>query len=118
MPKLIIIFLSCCIILSCNSQDCNKLPDNFTSYTQAINLVKSSSFKIKETTNTSNSSWVKSAKFYSCDGRTGYFIYATKDHEYIHKGVPITVWEEFKNASSKGSYYDYNIKYKYQLNLN
>ena len=118
MPKLIIIFLLCCSILSCNSQDCNKLPDNFTSYSKAISLVKGTYFKIEETANTSNSSWITSAKYYSCDGKTGYFIYTTKDHEYIHKGVPINVWEEFKNAPSKGSYYDYNIKHKYQLSLN
>ena len=105
------------VIFSCNSQDCNKSPDNFTSYTQAISLVKNSSFKIEETANTSNSSWIRSAKYYSCDGQTGYFIYTTKDHEYIHKGVPLTVWEGFKNAFSKGSYYDRNIRYKYQLNL-
>ena len=117
MQKIIIICLSSLIVVSCNSRDCNKLPVNFTSYSQAINLVRNSSFKIEEAANTSNSSWITSAKFYSCDGMTGYFIYSTKDHEFIHKGVPINVWEEFKNASSKGSYYDYNIKYKYQLNL-
>lgn len=115
--KIIAIFLFSLIIFSCKSQDCNNLPDNFISYTQAISLVKKSSFKIEETANTSNSSWIRSAKYYSCDGQTGYFIYTTKDHEYIHKGVPVNVWEEFKKASSKGSYYDRNIRYKYQLNL-
>ncbi|MEO8852591.1 MAG: KTSC domain-containing protein [Ginsengibacter sp.] len=118
MQRIIIIFLSSLIMLACNSQECNKLPDNFTSYSQAISLVKGSSFKIEETANTSNSSWIRSAKYYSCDGKTGFFIYTTIDHEYIHKGMPINVWEEFKNAPSKGSYYDYKIKHKYQLSLN
>jgi hypothetical protein len=119
VKRFIILLLLSVIIISCHSQDCNKLPDSFTSYTQAISLVKSSSFKIEETANTSNSSWIKSANYYSCDGITGYFIYKTKEgEEYIHKGVPINVWEEFKKASSKGSYYDYNIKHRYQLLLN
>ncbi len=107
------------IALSCNSQDCSKLPETFRSYTQAISLVKSSTFKIKEGANTSDSSWITSAKYYSCDGITGYFIYTTiKNREYIHKGIPVNVWEDFKNSSSKGSFYDYNIKNRYPLKLN
>ena len=106
-------------MLSCNSQDCNKLPAIYTSYSQGIELVKSSSFKVKETANTSNSSWITSAKYYSCDGNTGYLIYTTnKDYEYIHQGVPVNIWEGFKNASSKGSYYNSNIKNRYRLKLN
>lgn len=118
MKRLIIISFLFFTIVSCRSQDCNKLPNNFTSYSQAISLVEGSTFKIHETANTSKSSWIRSAQYYSCDGNTGYFIYSTKEgKEYIHKGVPIDVWEEFKKADSKGSYYDYNIRFKYQLNL-
>jgi len=119
IKRLNVITLITLIALSCNSQDCNKLPVNFSSYSQAISLVKRSAFKINESANTSNSSWITSAKYYSCDGVKGYFIYTTiKNREYIHKGVPVNVWEDFKNASSKGSYYDYNIKNRYRLQLN
>lgn len=105
--------------LSCLSQDCNKLPERFTSYDQAISLVKRSTFKIEEIANTSRSSLFTSAKYYSCNGFTGYLIYKTnRGYEYIHKGVPINVWEEFKNASSKGSYYNINLKNRFQLKLN
>lgn len=79
-------------ILSCQSQDCNKLSESFTSYNQAISLVKKSSFEIQETANTSRSSWITSAKYYSCDGNAGYFIFTTnRGYEYIHKGVLIDV---------------------------
>jgi KTSC domain len=105
--------------ISCHSQDCNKLPDSFPSYSNAIQRIKSSTFQIKETANTSESSWITSAKYYSCDGQTGYFIYTTnRGYEYIHKGLPLYVWGGFKNASSKGSYYDVNIKGRYRLTLN
>ena len=118
MKRLIIVLLTYLILYSCNSQDCNTLPESFTSFSQAIRLVKNSAFQFMETANTSNSSWMKSAKYYSCNSNTGYFIYITnRGYEYIHKGVPINVWEGFKNASSKGSYYDINLKNKYKLPL-
>jgi len=106
------------MILSCHAQDCNNLPSIFSSYSQAIALVQSSTFRVQETANTSSSSWITSANYYSCDGKTGYFIFTTiQGYQYIHRGVPIEVWTEFKNASSKGSYYDYHIKHRYQLML-
>ncbi len=100
------------------TQSCKNLPRSFSTYNKAINLVKSSEFKFTEFANTSNSSWITSAKYYSCDGNSGYFIYTTnRGYEYIHKGVPKPIWDGFKNASSKGSYYDRYIKGNYQLPL-
>ena len=107
------------MILSCNAQDCKNLPRFFSSYSQAITLVQSSTFKVQEAANTFSISWITSADYYSCDGKTGYLIYTTnRGYKYIHKGVPIEVWAEFKNAPSKGFYYDYKIKHRYQLTLN
>ncbi len=118
MKRLLLVILLLEILTSCKSQDCRNLPDRFSSYSQAVSLVKRSSFKIEETANTSNSSWITSAKYYSCDGSTGYFIYTTnKGAEYIHKAVPISVWKGFKTATSKGLYYNTNIKNRYQLKL-
>ena len=106
------------MIRPCHGQDCNKLPNVFTSYSRAITLVQNSTFKIQEAANTSGSSWITSANYYSCDGKTGFLIYTTnRGYQYIHKGVPVEVWKEFKNAPSKGTYYDYNIKHRYQLRL-
>ena len=101
-----------------NKHDCDQLSQKFTSYDQAINLVRSSSFKISETVNTSRSSWIRGAEFYSCDGSTGYFIIETSNRIYIHADMPISVWQQFKNARSFGSFYDYNIKGRYRLYLN
>jgi hypothetical protein len=118
MKRLITLFFFIATTLSCYSQDCTKLPERFTSYTQAISLIKRSTFKIEETANTSSSSWLVSTKYYSCNGITGYLIYTTnRGYEYIHKGVPFNVWNGFKNASSKGSYYNANLKNRYQVKL-
>ena len=119
MRKLLTITAALFLIISCNkAQDCTKLPQTFSSYKEAIDQIKSSTFKYKDEANTSRSSWLISAKYYSCDGNTGYFIYITnKNYEYVHKGLPIDIWVKFKNATSLGSFYDTYIKHKYRLTL-
>jgi hypothetical protein len=117
--KNILFALVLLVSINCIGQDCKSLPKSFSSYQQAIALIKGSKFQLKQSANTSSSSWMASSNYYSCDGETGYFLYTTnRGYEYIHKGVPLSVWNSFKAASSKGSYYDHNIKGKYQLMLN
>ncbi len=101
--------------VSCTSQDCKNLPQSFNSYSSATKQVKSATFKIKESANTSGSSWIQSANFYSCDGVKGYFIFKAQGKEYIHAGVPVDVWIGFKNAGSKGGYYNRNIKGQFKV---
>jgi len=109
MKKLL--FLLLVIFISCTGQDCKDLPTDFESYKQITELVKKSSFKIKEQTDTSMSSWIASAHYYSCDGKSGYLIIKTKKgKEYIHFNISYQMWKGFKNAESKGSYYNKVIK--------
>jgi KTSC domain len=104
-------------IQSYSQTDCNQLPKTFQSYSEAISKIKSANFKIEQSLDASNSSWIRGAKFYSCDGISGYIIVTTNSKEYIHKDVPISIWGGFKNATSLGSYYDYNLKNRYHLEL-
>ena len=99
------------------SQDCNRIPTSFVNYDQALAQVKSASFRIKENVNTSKSSWIRSAIYYSCDSRKGFLIIKTDDREYIHQDVPIEIWNGFKNATSFGKYYDSYIKRRYKVVL-
>jgi hypothetical protein len=105
------------LLVSCSGQDCNKLPAKFSSYNEAIHSVKKSTFKFKDAVNTSKSSWIQSASYFSCNGINGYFIFQAKGKEYIHSEVPYNIWQGFKNSESFGSYYDRNIKHKYILYL-
>lgn len=107
------------LTINCESNSCNQLPETYSSYTEATSTVKSTQFKIKQSVNTSKSSWIKNASYYSCDGQVGYLIIKTnKGKEYIYADVPIEVWKEFKNASSFGKYYNSNIKGHYYFDLN
>ncbi len=115
---ILIVFLFVYIGSSFAQTNCIKLPSTFKSYNQATALVKAAKFKTIETANTSKSTWVKSATYYSCDGKIGYLIILLKSKEYIHANLPYSIWKGFKNASSKGKYYDNNIKHKYRLKVN
>jgi hypothetical protein len=103
--------------LSCSGQDCNTLPLHYSSYDNAVEIIKETHFKIEESVNTSKSSWIRSASYYSCDGETGYFIFSTDEKTYIHAGVPVELWNEFKEAESFGSFYDHYIRGRYRFNL-
>jgi hypothetical protein len=113
----LIAFLLLFILHPCVGQDCNKIPSSFSSYEQATNLVKSATFKIKESVVTSESSWIREATFYSCDSKKGFLIIKTDRGENIHQNLPIEIWKGFKSASSFGNYYNNYIKGNYQIIL-
>lgn len=104
--------------ISCNAQSCKSIPAHFNSYQEALAAVKKSKFKISEEVNTSNSTFIEAAHYYSCDGNTGYLIVKIKDYEYIYADMPIAVWKGFKSSSSFGTFYNLNIRNKYQLRVN
>lgn len=116
--SLFILFQSLFFVSCSQKTSCEQLPTQFSSYKEAVNKIKGASFKISDRVNTSRSSWITSASYYSCDGSTGYFIFVAKGKEYIHKEVPFTIWTGFKNAESFGNFYNKNIKHKYILILN
>lgn len=118
--KLISPFLAFSLLLllsSCTNKDCNNLTNEYTSYEEALATVRHTHFKVKETISNTESSWIKTAFYYSCDEITGYLIIETYTKEYIHLNMPMDVWNEFKIAKSKGGYYNQNIKGRYRLVL-
>jgi hypothetical protein len=118
MKLFYVLILALAPLTSLFSQDCKLMPAHFTSYNAATAWVKKASFKFTDNVNTSKSSWIRSASYYSCDGKTGFFIFSTDDMEYIHANMPVSIWNEFKHADSFGKYYNLNIKHRYQYYLN
>ena len=115
--KKIITFLIFIIIASCGNK-CDEIPNSFSNYDQAKEIVLSLNYKLTDKADVSGSSWITSAKYFSCDGLSGFFIIETGNRTYIHQDMPCEVWENFKNADSKGSFYSRNIRGNYQLKLN
>jgi len=114
--KLFVVSLISILSISCNSQNCLELKNDFVSYEDAKELINTTDFTFSDKCNTSKkSSWILNAEYYSCDERMGYFLIKTKNKIYIHKGLPKKLWNEFKSAESFGKFYNSKIKGKYQL---
>lgn len=102
---------------SCTGQPCEKLQENFKSYNEAESKIEKAHFNFTDKVNTSKSSWITNARFYSCNGQDGYFVLETLKKSYIFKGLPMTVWNGFKNAESFGTFYNKFIRDRYRLIL-
>ena len=105
------------IFSSCKGQPCEKLKKTFSSYNDAESKIEKTHFNFIDKVNTDKSSWVTNARFYSCNRQDGYFILETSKKSYIFQGLPITVWTDFKNAESFGSFYNKYIRGRYRLIL-
>lgn len=91
-------------------------PD-FTSYEEAITWVRANDDLSKDSVDTSKSSWIRAAEYYTDGSGYGFLILNMKGKEYIWEGVPINIWTGFKNADSFGKYYHQFIKGNYYLEL-
>lgn len=115
--KYLFLVLSLCIFASAQSQNCKDLPDLFNSQQSALNKVELSKFNLKESIDTSKSSWIIGLSFYSCNKKIGFLILKTKSQKYIHQEVPVLLWEKLKNSTSFGAFYNHNIKGKYKIRV-
>ena len=102
---------------SCKSQDCDTLPDSFNNYQEATQIISDTNFHYSDNVSTSKSSWIRTAKYYSCDEAYGFLILVTDKKDYIFQDVPLGTWKGFKNADSFGKYYNNYIRNMYQLKI-
>jgi len=104
---------------ACYHPACDTMPSRFNSNGDAISFIKRAIFKHEDKINDigDQDSWIKSVHYYSCNESDGYLIVKTDKGEYLYRGVPDSIWTQFKYADSHGSYYNYNIKGKYTFEL-
>lgn len=117
MLKYLLSVLLINLLTSCSGQKCTEIPNSFNTYADAKQIITSYKFIFKDNANTSKSSWIRSAEYFSCDNKFGYLLFKTDRQEYIHQNVPIEIWKSFKQAASFGEYYNRNIKNRYRLEL-
>jgi len=79
---------------------------SFNSYNQAQIWVRTNPNFTKDSVDTTKSSWIRGAEYYTDGSGTGYLILNMKGKEYIWEGVPLNVWEGFKQADSFGFFYN------------
>ncbi|NOT52570.1 MAG: hypothetical protein HOP10_14995 [Chitinophagaceae bacterium] len=111
--KIFLVFIVTASI-RCKQFNCDKIPDSFSSYQEAINRIRSSSFKMIDSILVPEGNVMKSAAYYSCDKQSGYFFYRRKGgSEYFLSQVPIKLWQSFKKSDFKDDFFDNSIKDKY-----
>lgn len=93
---------------------CENMPEQFANYDELESALDDHDFMISEYQNTSQSSWVRGAQYFSCDGETGYFLLSTDKQNYVHANVPLSVWNGFQAADSYGTFYSHNIKGRFR----
>lgn len=105
------------LLTSCERIPCEDIPASFESYEQPHEIIDNTSFNFEDNQNTSKSSWIRSAVYYSCDTEKGFLKIRTDNGEYVHQNVPISVWNKFKSADSYGRFWHTNINGRYDLRL-
>ncbi|WP_293300374.1 KTSC domain-containing protein [Pedobacter sp. UBA4863] len=119
MKLMLLIIVFSLTLYSLNAQNCKDIPQAFSNYRSASATIQTAKFLFLDNINTPKSSWIKSASFKSCDRKKGYLIiYLKNNNTYIHQNLPTNIWNNFKKANSKGSYYTKNIKKRYKLRIN
>jgi hypothetical protein len=109
--------LLCSVFSAWTQTPCGNLPSHFANKETAIQAVIHAEFPLNEQYNSAKTSWIRSASYFSCDLKTGYFIFSTVDKVFIHKGMPLALWNAFKTAPDPGKYYNRHIKNKFTLIL-
>jgi len=115
--KKTLILLSIGILFFINTPSLALESTTFTSYDQAQTWVRTNPNFTKDSVDTSKSSWIRGAEYYTDGSGTGYLILNMKGKEYIWEGVPLNIWEGFKEADSFGKYYHNYIKGRFILEL-
>lgn len=99
------------------NNSCDSIPKTFKNYKEATRTIESANFIYNDTADTSKSSWIWTARYYSCPGIVSFMIIETKSQDYIYQNVPLTLWQDFKKASSFGRFYNEHFKGRYGLKV-
>ena len=106
------------LLLGCKKSP--QIPNEFNSYIEAKQIVRSADLSIQEEAETdgrSANNWIREAKYFADDKKSGYLIINMKGKDYIFDELPYSVWEQFKNSEDLGKAYHRLIKGRYNLKL-
>jgi hypothetical protein len=92
---------------------CADLPDHFTNIDKALEFIRNCNFEFEEAFEALSVRGIRNVSYHSCDKEAGFLVLVTHDRTFIHKEVPMKIWEAFKYAESIETYYRLNIKFTY-----
>ncbi len=97
------------------SANCDTL--DITSYTlgEAISAIDHTTFRYQQQFKISRTYGIMSARFYSCDGNSGYLVIKVDKKDVIYLEVPETKWKGMISSVDINGFYDTEIKGNYNF---
>lgn len=97
------------------SANCDTLDITSFPLKKAISTIESSTFRYQQQFKISRTYGVMSARFYSCDGNSGYLIMKVDKKDIIFLEVPETKWKGLISSADINGYFDTEIKENYDF---
>ena len=97
------------------STNCDSLDITLLSLDEAILKVESSKFRFQQQFKISRTYGVMSAKYYSCNGKSGYLIMLVDKKDLMYLEVPKSVWDTLITSSDINAFYKSEIEESYEL---
>jgi hypothetical protein len=97
------------------STNCDSLDIALLSLDEAMAKVESSNFRFQQQFKISRTYGVMSAKYYSCNGKSGYLIMLVDKKNLMYLEVPKTVWDTLITSSDINAFYKSEIEESYEL---
>jgi len=101
--------------VSPQSTDCDSLDISSVSLAKAIESIENAKFRFQKQFKISRSYGVMNARFYSCNGETGFLIMKVDKKDFIYIKVPKSVWNTLITSSDINAFYASEIKQTYNV---
>lgn len=92
------------------STDCDKLDLSSGPFKDVIARIENSSFRFTQRFKISRSYGIMNARYYSCDGETGFLILRIDKEDVLFLNVPKSVWNSLITSPDINAYYAAEIR--------
>jgi len=97
------------------STNCDSLKVNSYTIDEAITIIERTTFRYQQQFRISRTYGVMSARFFSCDGKSGYLIIKVDKRDYIYIDVPEPKWTSLISSTDINGFYEVEIKGIYEV---
>ena len=97
------------------SANCDTLNLRTSTLREAVSVIEHATFRYQQQFKISRTYGIMSARFYSCDGNSGYLIMKVDKRDILYFEVPQPVWKELISSADINGFYDAEIKGNYDF---
>ena len=97
------------------STNCDSLDITTLSLDEAISKIENSKFRFQQQFKISRTYGIMNARYYSCNGKSGYLIMLVDKKDLIYLEVPKSVWETLITSADINAFYKSEIEKCYEL---